>query len=504
MKSMLSKAAWLRVIPFVLFMVMLAIRGNWPAGAQAVLDAKWVYGLGVLLVGGALYVLWPQYQELARDQRKLGWLGWLLSITVGVVVFVLWINLTEPWMIIGTPTASFQPVDDEGQLMWSLVLIRWVGAALMVPVMEELFWRSFLMRWIDNPVFEVVDPQRVTLKAVVLSTFVFTLAHTQWLAAALAGLAYAWLYIRTGKLWTAVAAHAVTSGLLGAWVLYIRLRLPPSIEGVGLNNFTLPLTGFFEKWIGLIGEFGRDGWIRPLWITLAAVTALTVQAAFVLTRWQPASIWWRVGAPFALLFVMVGVPVWEGYPGAFTRVVLPLTLAFNVLVPRGRRWLPLLLAGNLSVIAGLAELAPPLRDFYRLAGERRDVAAVTVERGDGWYQIESDGTNSWRWSRQQAVLRLTNRSARPLEVRMSAEIGALSNRHMEFRVNGQATFAAPVPRRSQRHEFPAFLLPPGTTRVEFATDQPAARPVSGDPRELSLSVGNVVIAVAPPGGAGKP
>ena len=92
MKSMLSKAAWLRVIPFVLFMVMLAIRGNWPAGAQAVLDAKWVYGLGVLLVGGALYVLWPQYQELARDQRKLGWLGWLLSITVGVVVFVLWIT----------------------------------------------------------------------------------------------------------------------------------------------------------------------------------------------------------------------------------------------------------------------------------------------------------------------------------------------------------------------------------------------------------------------------
>ena len=104
---------------------------------------------------------------------KLGWLGWLLSITVGVVVFVLWINLTEPWMIIGTPTASFQPVDDEGQLMWSLVLIRWVGAALMVPVMEELFWRSFLMRWIDNPDFEAVSPKAVTVKAIALSTFAF-------------------------------------------------------------------------------------------------------------------------------------------------------------------------------------------------------------------------------------------------------------------------------------------------------------------------------------------
>lgn len=219
MKSMLSKAAWLRVIPFVLFMVMLAIRGNWPAGAQAVLDAKWVYGLGVLLVGGALYVLWPQYQELARDQRKLGWLGWLLSITVGVVVFVLWINLTEPWMIIGTPTASFQPVDDEGQLMWSLVLIRWVGAALMVPVMEELFWRSFLMRWIDNPDFETVSPKTVTIKAIALSTFAFTLAHTLWLGAIVAGLAYAWLYKRTGSLWAPVVAHGVTNGVLGIWVV---------------------------------------------------------------------------------------------------------------------------------------------------------------------------------------------------------------------------------------------------------------------------------------------
>jgi CAAX prenyl protease-like protein len=46
------------------------------------------------------------------------------------------------------------------------------------------------------------------------------LAHTLWLAAIIAGLAYAWLYIRTGKLWVAVLAHAVTNGLLGAWVVF--------------------------------------------------------------------------------------------------------------------------------------------------------------------------------------------------------------------------------------------------------------------------------------------
>jgi hypothetical protein len=75
------------------------------------------------------------------------------------------------------------------------------------------------MRWLQHPVFESVAPARVGLKAVVLATFLFVLAHTLWLAAIVAGLAYAWLYIRTGKLWVAVIAHAVTNAALGAWVL---------------------------------------------------------------------------------------------------------------------------------------------------------------------------------------------------------------------------------------------------------------------------------------------
>ena len=75
------------------------------------------------------------------------------------------------------------------------------------------------MRWIESPKFETVDPHRVGIKAIVLSTFVFMLAHTLWLGAVVAGLAYAWLYVRTGKLWTAVIAHAVTNGVLGIWVV---------------------------------------------------------------------------------------------------------------------------------------------------------------------------------------------------------------------------------------------------------------------------------------------
>lgn len=212
----LSRAALVRILPFGLFMLLLALRGALAGSAEV--DARWIYGLNVVLVGGLLLWLWREYGELVRqlapDAREA-----LLAVAVGLVVFVLWISLDAPWMALGEPTASFVPVDAAGQLMWPLIALRWLGATLVVPVMEELFWRSFLMRWVDSVRFEAVMPQRTTLKAIVLSTFVFTLAHTLWLAAAVAGLAYAWLYVRTGKLWVAILAHAVTNGVLGAWVV---------------------------------------------------------------------------------------------------------------------------------------------------------------------------------------------------------------------------------------------------------------------------------------------
>ena len=159
-----------------------------------------------------------EYGELARqtlpDARELAW-----AVGVGLLVFALWIHLDAPWMTVGEPTATFHPLDAAGRIDLWLVAMRWVGAALMVPVMEELFWRSFLMRWIQRPDFLAVDPTRVGLRAVVIATFLFVLAHPLWLAATLAGLAYAWLYLRSGRLWSSVIAHAVTNGALGVWVV---------------------------------------------------------------------------------------------------------------------------------------------------------------------------------------------------------------------------------------------------------------------------------------------
>jgi len=214
----LTRAAAVRVLPFALFMVLLAIRGAAPPDGAWGFDPRWIYALAVLAVGALMWRWRREYgelsQQLAPDAREL-----LLAVGVGVAVFALWITLDAPWMRLGAPVAKFIPVGGNGELLWPRIAARWVGAALLVPLMEELFWRSFVMRWIDSARFEAVDPRQTSAKAVVLSTFLFMLAHTLWLAAILAGLAYAWLYRRTGRLWVPVVAHAVTNGVLGVWVI---------------------------------------------------------------------------------------------------------------------------------------------------------------------------------------------------------------------------------------------------------------------------------------------
>jgi CAAX prenyl protease-like protein len=214
----LDRPAVARIAPFALFMVLLAIRGETPVDGSWGFDPRWVYAATVVAVAALLAWFWRDYGELSPQNRPAA-RDVALAAGAGIAVFAAWIHLDAGWMRLGEPTARFVPLDATGGIDWALVAWRWAGAAVLVPVVEELFWRSFLMRWIEDAQFARVAPQRVGIKAIVLSTFVFTLAHTLWLAAALAGLVYAWLYRRTGSLWVPILAHAVTNGALGVWVV---------------------------------------------------------------------------------------------------------------------------------------------------------------------------------------------------------------------------------------------------------------------------------------------
>jgi len=217
MKSLLSPAAWARVIPFALFMALLALRANWPAAEGSWLDPRWLYGVSVLVVGGSLAYFWRRYGELGRGSGLSLWHA-LLSVGVGVGVFMLWVWLTEPWMLLGEPSASFRPVDDNGELLWGLVIVRWIGAAMLVPVMEDVLallpdalGRQAGLR-VDGPARGDVAGHAVVVARVH--------ARAQPVAGGSGGgLDLCGAIPLHPHPVGPILAHAVTNGVLGAWVV---------------------------------------------------------------------------------------------------------------------------------------------------------------------------------------------------------------------------------------------------------------------------------------------
>lgn len=204
-----------RLLPFAVYLAFLAVEDVLAAHSPG-LDVRWIYPLKVGAVALLLWHYRGEYRELhVRPDPR--WTG-LLAPLLGVLVFVLWINLDAGWLNLGGG-GGFDPRDD-GALRWDLALLRLAGAALVVPLMEELFWRSFLLRWIDRSDFLAVEPARISLRALLISSVLFGLEHTLWFAGILAGLAYAWLYRASGNLWAPIVAHACTNLLLGIWVLH--------------------------------------------------------------------------------------------------------------------------------------------------------------------------------------------------------------------------------------------------------------------------------------------
>ena len=207
-----------RIVPFGAFILFIAAATPLnDLAAQLPMDPRWWYAVRMVVVAGLLVWLWRGYVELG-SVRGVRAGDWLLSVVVGVLVFVLWVHLDFEPLRFADP-GGFD-ARTEGTIDWGFALTRLAGAALMVPVMEELFWRSFVMRWIEKADFLRVDPKEVGAKALGISSAIFALEHHLWFAGLLAGFAYGWLYIRTGNLWVAVLSHGVTNGALGIWILY--------------------------------------------------------------------------------------------------------------------------------------------------------------------------------------------------------------------------------------------------------------------------------------------
>ncbi|MBI4626068.1 MAG: hypothetical protein HY736_22960 [Verrucomicrobia bacterium] len=259
---------------------------------------------------------------------------------------------------------------------------------------------------------------------------------------------------------------------LAAWLAYVRWRVGPA--DAGWANFTLPVAGLAEKW-GAAIDAVRTVDDRPLaWTTLLATAGLTAQAAFFLIRWHPGDRWWRLGIAYAVMMFCLGTAVWEGFPGAATRVLLPLNLAFNVFVVRTRAPLAWLLAGNLTVGAGLLALRDIPADPRELAAVRSGDVAAILQLGDGWHGVERRRGQRWAWCSGRGQLSFATWSGQPRSFRLDFALRSLTPRTVVLRQAGHELWRAGVGTSTTRHSV-IVPLTAGRTTVEFASDTPPVR-----------------------------
>ena len=208
--------SWLtRSLPFAVYMIFVLIQELIPItnlGVTAVI----FYILKTSAALATLIFFWRTYNELTPPSMSIS--AATLSLITGAIVFTIWIHMDWSFATL-SGKETFNPYTLSGMWFYVFVSVRLFGSSLVVPVMEEIFWRSFILRYIINPDFTSVKLGTFSWPSFVLSSVLFGLEHHLWLAGIMAGAIYNLLLYRTKNLYCCILAHGVTNLMLGIYVI---------------------------------------------------------------------------------------------------------------------------------------------------------------------------------------------------------------------------------------------------------------------------------------------
>lgn len=230
------KAAVPFVLPFVVFMVLATFVKDIQASYEpdgfggappAMTRETWRYiavlSVQIVVCLGLLFHFRKHYVSMFKlDVSSLG-------IWAGIIGFFLWVGLCYPQLehplleLIGMDMSRpgfnpFQIGDDAIRILF--LSLRFTVLCLVVPLVEEIFLRGWFVRWCENPSWKEVQLQDLGTWGLLAASVYGVLSHPVEAIAAFAWFGLVTLVVRkTGNLWDAVVAHAITNSMLGIYVL---------------------------------------------------------------------------------------------------------------------------------------------------------------------------------------------------------------------------------------------------------------------------------------------
>jgi uncharacterized protein len=212
------------VIPFAVFMLLLAATGMVQSAAGyttslLLIEPKyWIYPLQTVVCGILLLRYWSYY----RFHRPV---NLLLTIVIAGLVLALWIS---PQWLFGAARREtgfdLSIFENNPPVYWTELVFRFVRLVVVVPLVEEIFWRGFLLRFVIREDFLEVPFGKFTWGSFGAVTLCFGLAHwgPDFVPALITGALYNLIAYKTKSLASCVLAHALTNLGLGIYILQTR------------------------------------------------------------------------------------------------------------------------------------------------------------------------------------------------------------------------------------------------------------------------------------------
>ena len=217
-----GKTQWVLayVAPFVLYLVLTSIAARFGGAYPA------AYCAAVAIVGVSAFVL-LRGQQILRPHRHV-----LVPVLVGLIGFALWVALATPrfeeTLTSGFPDwlrpsarAGYNPFSEltPRSVAIGFIAVRLIGLVILTPIAEELFWRGFLLRWVDSPNWRDVPLGTFRIRSFAVVTLFFVAVHPEWLAAAAYCMLLNGLMYWKKDLWSCVVAHAVSNLALAVYIM---------------------------------------------------------------------------------------------------------------------------------------------------------------------------------------------------------------------------------------------------------------------------------------------